>query len=147
MLIVPDSGGRLRNWTHARAQPWYGRIVALVSARTPPDYLDHLDRRGIEHLTAGDERVDLALALHRLRQEHEVTTIRTDAGGALNGALLAAGLVDRIVVIVAPRIGSDPEGQTLVRLPGPLDRAPALRLVESEVLADGALWLVYACSG
>ena len=59
LLVVPDSGGRLRNWTHARSQPWYGRIVVLVSERTPTEYLDHLDRRGIEHLTAGEERVDL----------------------------------------------------------------------------------------
>ena len=65
LLVVPDSGGRLRNWRHARAQPWYDRIVVLVGERTPPEYLEHLDRRGIEHLTAGDERVDLSLALQR----------------------------------------------------------------------------------
>ena len=68
LLVVPDSGGRLRNWRHARAQPWYDRIVVLVGERTPPEYLEHLDRRGIEHLTAGDERVDLSLALQQLRQ-------------------------------------------------------------------------------
>lgn len=142
-LVVPDSGGRLRNWTHARAQPWYGRIIVLVGERTPRDYLDHLDRRGIEHLTAGDERVDLSLALRRLGRQQGVRSIRTDSGGALNGALLAAGLVDRIAVVIAPRIGSDPEAQTLIRLPGPVPDAPALHLVESEVLDDGALWLVY----
>jgi 2,5-diamino-6-(ribosylamino)-4(3H)-pyrimidinone 5'-phosphate reductase len=142
-LVVPDSGGRLRNWTHARAQPWYGRIIVLVGERTPRAYLEHLDRRGIEHLTAGHERVDLALALHRLGRRHGVRSIRTDSGGALNGALLAAGLVDRIAVIIAPRLGSDPGAQTLIQLPGSLPEAPALRLVESEVLDDGALWLVY----
>jgi len=144
LLVVPDSGGRLRNWTHARAQPWYGRIIVLVGERTPTEYLEHLDRRGIEHLTAGDERVDLSLALRVLCREHDVRSIRTDSGGALNGALLVAGLVDRIAVIIAPRIGSDPEAQTLIRLPGSVADAPALRLVESEVMDDGALWLVYA---
>jgi len=146
LLVVPDSGGRLRNWTHAAAQPWYGRIVVLVSDSTPTDYLDHLDRRGIEHLTAGERRVDLGLALRQLRAEFGVGSIRTDSGGALNGALLAAGLVDRIAVIIAPRIGSDPEAQALVRLPRSLADTPALRLVESEVLDDGALWLVYDVS-
>lgn len=142
-LVVPDSGGRLRNWTYARAQPWYGRIIVLVGERTPSEYLDHLDRRGIEHLTAGDERVDLSLALHQLGRRQGVRSIRTDSGGALNGALLATGLVDRIAVVIAPRIGSDPEAQTLIRLPGPVADAPSLQLVESEVLDDGALWLVY----
>ena len=143
VLVVPDSGGRLRNWTHARSQPWYGRIVVLVSERTPTEYLDHLDRRGIEHLTAGEERVDLRRALLDLGRRYAVRSIRTDAGGALNGALLAAGLVDRVAVIIAPRIGSDPSAQTLIRLPTPVDDAYPLRLVESEVLEDGALWLVY----
>ncbi len=143
LLVVPDSGGRLRNWRHARAQPWYDRIVVLVGERTPPEYLEHLDRRGIEHLTAGDERVDLSLALQQLRHEHAVRSIRTDAGGSLNGALMTAGLVDRIAVIIAPRIGDDPEAQTLIRLPGSVASTPELRLVESEVLDDGALWLVY----
>ena len=144
MLVVPDSGGRLRNWRHPRAQPWYGRIIVLVAERTPTEYLEHLDRRGIEHLTAGDERADLSLALRLLRREHAVRSIRTDSGGALNGALLVTGLVDRIAVIIAPRIGSDPKAQTLIRLPGSVADAPPLQLVESEVLDDGALWLVYA---
>ena len=46
-------------------------------------------------------------------------------------------------MIIAPRIGSDPEAQTLITLPESVADAPALRLVESEVLDDGALWLVY----
>jgi len=46
-------------------------------------------------------------------------------------------------VIIAPRIGSDPSAQTLIRLPTSVDDAYPLRLVESEVLEDGALWLVY----
>ena len=143
-LVVPDSGGRLRNWTHARAQPWYGRIIVLVGERTPREYLDHLDRRGIEYLTAGDDRVDLASALQALSQQHRVRSIRTDSGGALNGALLAAGLVDRIAVIIAPQLGTDPAAQTLVRLPASSSDPYALRLLESEVLDDGALRLVYA---
>ena len=144
MLVVPDSGGRIRSWTHARAQPWYGRILVLVSDQTPTEYLDHLDRRGIEYLTAGDDRVDLASALQALSQQHRVRSIRTDSGGALNGALLAAGLVDRIAVIIAPQLGTDPAAQTLVRLPASSSDPYALRLLESEVLDDGALRLVYA---
>ena len=115
----------------------------LVGERTPAEYLEHLDRRGIEHLTAGDRRVDLGLALRQLSAEFGVGSIRTDSGGALNGALLAAGLVDRIAVIIAPRIGSDPAAQTLITLPESVADAPVLQLVESEVLDDGALWLVY----
>lgn len=146
MLVVPDSGGRLRNWRHARAQPWYGRIVVLVSGRTPPDYLDYLDRRGIEHLRRGETRVDLKAALLALAHRHGIRSVRTDAGGSLNGALLAAGLVHRIAVIIAPHLARDPQARGLIQLPLHSPAIPlttALTLAESEVLDDGALWLVY----
>lgn len=144
LLVVPDSRGRLRNWRHALAQPWYGQILVLVSESTPPEYLNHLDRRGIEHLLVGsDAHVDLPLALRELHQTYSVTSIRTDAGGALNGALLASGLVDRITVIIAPQIGRGPGAQGLIRLPFTAERPTVLTMIESELLADGALWLTY----
>lgn len=87
--------------------------------------------------------MDLRLALQLLAEHRGLATIRTDSGGALNGALLAAGLVDRITVIIAPRIGRDPDAQTLIRLPAALAAPCPLQLAESEVLDDGAVWLVY----
>ena len=31
LLVVPDSRGRVLNWIHALAQPWYAAIVVLTS--------------------------------------------------------------------------------------------------------------------
>ena len=98
LLVVPDSRGEVRNWIHALAQPWYRSILVLASAKTPATYLDYLTRRRIDHLIAGEVRVDLTDALARLNAEYGVRSIRTDSGGALNGALLAAGLVDEIAL-------------------------------------------------
>ena len=144
LLVVPDSRGSVRNWRHALAQPWYRSILVLVSRRTPSDYLGYLRRRGIDHLAAGDDRVDLAAALDQLATGHGVASIRTDSGGGLNGALLAAGLVDEMVVIVSPRVSGQPESQSLVRLPHAMQPTGVpLRLMELETLADGAVWLRY----
>ena len=49
-------------------------------------------------------------------------------------------------MIIAPQLGSDPEAQTLIRLPTSSADPYALRLLESEVLDDGALRLEYAIS-
>jgi len=148
LLVVPDSRGTVRNWIHALAQPWYGAVVVLVSRSTPSDYLDYLGRRGIEHIVAGDDRVDLVAALHVLVDRHGIRSVRTDSGGALNGALLAAGLVDEIGLIVNPSVSGDPEGQRLVRLPHPMgENGIPLTLIEVERLEDGALWLRYAVDG
>jgi 2,5-diamino-6-(ribosylamino)-4(3H)-pyrimidinone 5'-phosphate reductase len=74
-----------------------------------------------------------------------VRDVRTDGGGALTGALLAAGLVDEIVVLLDPVVSSDPDGQRLVALPrpGPPGGIP-LRLDDVERFEDGALLLRYA---
>jgi 2,5-diamino-6-(ribosylamino)-4(3H)-pyrimidinone 5'-phosphate reductase len=92
LLVVPDSRGRVRNWVHALAQPSYGAIVVLTSQATPLDYLEYLNRRGIAHLSAGEDRIDLSAALELLQARYGVQSVRTDGGGRLNGVLLAAGL-------------------------------------------------------
>lgn len=147
VLVIPDSRGRIRNVRHAQDQPWYGRIVVLVTDRTPAEHLRYLDRRGIEHLSTGSDRVDLSAALPLLVEHYGVRTVRTDSGGALNGALLAAGLVDEIAVIINPRLAGDLRARSLVDLPHPVPNGIALTLRESEVLDDGALWLAYRVGG
>lgn len=144
LLVVVDGAGRVRTWRHAQAAPWYRGFLSLVTDRTPGEHVDHLTRRGVEVLRCGHERVDLAEALQRLHDEHGVRRIRTDGGGRLTGALLAAGLVDEIVVMVAPALCEAPQGRRLVDLPGPLDRTRAgLRLDDVQRLDGGVLVLRY----
>jgi 2,5-diamino-6-(ribosylamino)-4(3H)-pyrimidinone 5'-phosphate reductase len=144
LLVVPDSRGRVRNWTHALAQPWYGAIVVLTSRVTPPDYLQYLNRRGIAHLTAGDDQIDLSAALELLQARYSVKSVRTDCGGLLNGALLAAGLVDEVAVIINPSLAASPRSQSFVTLPHGVSTVTLpLALREVDRLNDGAVWLHY----
>lgn len=52
---------------------------------------------------AGDEHCDLAVVLARLA-ELEVNDVWVEAGAGLNGALLAADLIDELVVYLAPKL-------------------------------------------
>ena len=144
LLVVPDSRGRVRNWVHALAQPWYGAIVVLTSHATPLDYLEYLSRRGIAHLSVGEDRIDLSAGLELLQARYGVQSVRTDCGGLLNGALLAAGLVDEVAVIINPSLAANPRSQSFVTLAHPA-AAVALPLALREVdrLNDGAVWLRY----
>jgi diaminohydroxyphosphoribosylaminopyrimidine deaminase/5-amino-6-(5-phosphoribosylamino)uracil reductase len=62
-----------------------------------------LEQAGAEviELPGTDGRVDLAALLTRLAQRG-INELHVEAGAALNGALLAAGLVDEWVAYVAP---------------------------------------------
>ena len=130
--VVPDSRGRVRNWVHALAQPWYGAIVVLTSQATPPDYLEYLSRRGITPVTVGEDQIDLSAALEVLQVQYGVRSMRTDCGGHLNGALLAADLVDEVAVIINPEPGGKPEEPVLRDAPSRrIRRRPSPRAARS----------------
>jgi diaminohydroxyphosphoribosylaminopyrimidine deaminase/5-amino-6-(5-phosphoribosylamino)uracil reductase len=64
---------------------------------------------GVEHLVLPDARgrVDLG-ALMATLGEREINELHVEAGGKLNGALLDAGLVDELLLYVAPCLIGDP---------------------------------------
>lgn len=92
---------------------------------------------GVEHLALPDaqQRVDLA-ALMRELARRGCNEIHVEAGARLNGALLAAGLVDELVVYLAPSLIGDPargiaawpEGLTELAARVPLAFASAQRI-------------------
>jgi riboflavin biosynthesis pyrimidine reductase len=81
----------------------------------------------------------LAAALADLRRRG-VSFLLCEGGPSLNGALLAAGLVDELFLTVSPVLTGDDAARTIVNgaLPGPLDLE--LRWVCE---ADGELYLRY----
>lgn len=76
-------------------------------------------------------RVDLADLLDKLA-ERGITHLLVEGGGEVATSFLAAGLVDRLLVFLSPRVvGGD--GLAWARGPGPRRMADALRLEEVEV--------------
>jgi diaminohydroxyphosphoribosylaminopyrimidine deaminase/5-amino-6-(5-phosphoribosylamino)uracil reductase len=54
-------------------------------------------------LPTQDRKVDLAAMLHDLAQK-EINEVHVEAGGRLNGALIREGLVDEVLVYLAPKL-------------------------------------------
>ncbi len=88
-------------------------LPALIACHhADPTARAALERSGAEvvELPGADGRVDL-LALLTLLAQRGVNELHIEAGAALNGALLAAGLVDEWVAYVAPMaVGDDARG-------------------------------------
>jgi diaminohydroxyphosphoribosylaminopyrimidine deaminase/5-amino-6-(5-phosphoribosylamino)uracil reductase len=101
LRVVVDSG--LRTPANAAILP------ALVAChRAEPAVRAALEQAGAEVIELPDpgDRVDLA-ALLTLLAQRGVNEVHVEAGAALNGALLAAGLVDEWVAYVAPMAVGD----------------------------------------
>ncbi len=132
-------------WHHLRNSGIWRDFVALVSTSTPREYLDYLKERQIGTIVAGDDHVDMRSALTELNQRYGVRIMRMDSGGTLNGVMLRAGLVDEVSVLVHPCLvgGTKPASIfSAVDLEG-ADGIIKARLLKSEELKDGIMWLRY----
>ena len=136
LRVVLDSQGRLPP----------GRKIADNSA---PTLVCHAARPGddakqepalpgmITALRCGDgEQVDLSAVLAALA-ERQINAVLVEAGATLAGAFLAAGLVDELVLYVAPKLLGD-SARPLLQLPvfTALPQCPQLKLVDVRQLGD-----------
>lgn len=136
------------------------RVVVDAQLRTPPQarilqggaVLATLARGDHEALAAAgasllpvpakDGRVDLE-ALLRALAAREVNEVLVEAGAMLAGAFVAAGLVDELVIYLAPKLmGHGARG--LFELPGLTTMAQSIPLAISDIRAVGPDWRVTA---
>ena len=102
LFVVTDSRCRFNQWNWLRKQPYWRDAVALVAAASPAEGLERLADKKVPTIVCGDDRVDLRTALETLGVRYDVHTVRVDSGGALSGALVRAGLVDEVSVLLEP---------------------------------------------
>ncbi len=129
--IVVDRNGE----TPATARILAGGEALIVTAggRNPawPAGVDVLA------LPDGNGRVDLP-AMMRALADREVNELHVEAGAALNGALLAAGVVDELLLYLAPCLLGDP-ARGIAGFPGGLARlADRVPLAIHDVARVGA---------
>ncbi|MQM24125.1 dihydrofolate reductase family protein [Glycomyces albidus] len=145
-FAVVDGRGRVR-WTMKRVGG--ADLLVLTARAAPAAYLSFLRAEGIPYLVAGEERVDLGAALRRMRERLGVACVVATGGGRLGGALLRAGLVDEVELLVAPAaiggtgVPSLFDGPELAEGDAPV----RLRLMSADAEDDGMLWLRYEVAG
>ncbi|HYM16380.1 MAG TPA: bifunctional diaminohydroxyphosphoribosylaminopyrimidine deaminase/5-amino-6-(5-phosphoribosylamino)uracil reductase RibD [Dehalococcoidia bacterium] len=104
LRIVADSRGRTP--LDARVLSSGARTMVATTAQSDPAWRAAVEALGAEACVlpeTADGRVDLA-ALMRLLGERDVQLLLCEGGGVLHGGLFAAGLVDKVHAIVAPKI-------------------------------------------
>lgn len=133
ILAVVDSGGRVGSWQSLRDAGYWSDVVAVHAAATPPR------THGLAEIVTGSERVDLEALLVTLHEQYGARVVRVDSGGALNGALLDAGLVDEISLLVHPALAAADERR--VWHGGGPATGPATTLIDAQSLPEGLVWL------
>lgn len=146
-FTVVDSRGRVF-WETKRARRHLSGefdVLVLVARATPAANLAHLRKERICYLVVGEERVDLSVALRRMHDRLGVTCVESKAGGGINGALLRAGLIDEIHLLISPTAIGGLGTPTLFDGPelAPGEAPTRLRLLFVHAETDGMLWLRY----
>lgn len=111
-------------------------IILTTSAAADAAARSALAARGAEIVDCGPgPRVDLALALQELGKR-DIASVLVEGGGTMNGALLAARLVDKVYAFIAPKIiGTG--GPSGFELPGFSKMTDAIGLERLEVRTFG----------
>jgi diaminohydroxyphosphoribosylaminopyrimidine deaminase / 5-amino-6-(5-phosphoribosylamino)uracil reductase len=112
--------------------------VLVVCAVDPGARAAELTARGAEVIRVANAdtppKVDLA-ALMKLLAERGINEVHVEAGFKLNGSLVRAGVVDELLVYLAPMLIGDAQG--MVHLPALADLAQAQKLSFREVTQVG----------
>jgi len=141
LRVVLDS--RLRMPATAQLLGLPGETLLLTGA-AGPEPPPRLARPGVTlaRLPLQDGRLELAAVLRHLGGL-QLNEVHVEAGATLSGALLQAGLVDELVIYMAPHLlGSDARG--LVALPGLERMAQRINLRVTDIRAVGADWRITA---
>jgi 2,5-diamino-6-(ribosylamino)-4(3H)-pyrimidinone 5'-phosphate reductase len=120
-------------------------VVLLVSERVGNDYLSHLQDAGVSYLFCGKDRVDVKVALDKIRRILGIRRLLLEGGGTFNGEVLHAELVDEISQVVVPVVDGGRGVTTIFDIPGdpPRKAAALLRLKSYRRLPGGVSWFRY----
>jgi diaminohydroxyphosphoribosylaminopyrimidine deaminase/5-amino-6-(5-phosphoribosylamino)uracil reductase len=105
LRVILDS--HLRTPAAARTLGIEGQCLVYTTAEAAGSR-SHLAKAELHSVSSESGRVHLASVLESLARDHECNEILVEAGPTLGGAFVNAGLVDEIIVYMAPKIlGSD----------------------------------------
>ena len=139
--IAVDTYGTLA-WSYSECD---GRpLLVITSESCPKEYLDDLTSKSISWIAVGNEHIDLKETMNILSDEFGVKRLAVTGGGHINGAFLAAGLIDEVSVMIGPGIdGRKGMASVFDGIDDPDRPATLLKLESVERVGEGTVWLRY----
>lgn len=77
------------------------QIIEVLSEQVDERYLGYLQEMKIPYIFAGKEKIDVELALFKLKNLIGAETLLLEGGSVINGAFERAGVIDELSLVVA----------------------------------------------
>lgn len=140
--VVLDARGKIA-W--GRGDVGGDPLVVVLTQAVSDSHLAGLREDGVSYIFAGEQELNLVAALENLNRELGIRRLLLEGGGAVNGALLQAGLVDELSLVIAPSVEGMVGGPAVFDIhgqPGAL-QTMGMALESYQMLEDGFVWLRY----
>ncbi len=106
--VAFDTNGKL-GWKSNKiidpdGDPGYdgAQIIEVLSENVDERYLGYLEEMKIPYIFAGDDKIDVELALFKLKNIVGIETLLLEGGSIINGAFQRANVIDELSIVVAP---------------------------------------------
>jgi riboflavin biosynthesis pyrimidine reductase len=122
------------------------RIVVILTRQVSDSHLAGLRGDGVSYIFGGDAEIDLSRVVDVLGTRLGIKRLLMEGGGTANGAMLAAGLIDELHLVIAPHVDGSRRSPSLFDVEGAEDRRLPIKdmvLESHEVLTGGMVLLRY----
>lgn len=121
------------------------QVIEVLTGQASNAYKAFLRQKGISYLLAGEDKLDYALLLEKLKGLFGIQVLMLGGGGVLNWSFLQAGLCDEVSIVVAPAADGNPTTQSLFLAKEGLstDKPISFILLGAQAAEGNALWLRY----
>lgn len=106
--VAFDTNGKL-GWKSNRiidpdGDPGYdgAQIIEVLSENVDERYLGYLEEMEIPYIFAGEDKIDIELALFKLKNIIGIDTLLLEGGSIINGAFQRANAIDELSLVIAP---------------------------------------------
>lgn len=121
-------------------------ILTILGTNATVDYLAMLEKNGISYIVLDDAK-NLVEAMEILHHKFGIRRISLQGGGIIDGAMLAAGLLDELSLVIYPGIDGLTTAPSIFEYLGASNELPAtgqsLQLLSMEKRSFGIVWLRY----
>lgn len=111
--VAFDPKGRL-GWKSAEitdpdGDPGYdgAQIIEVLTELADERYIGYLESMKIPYIFAGEDEIDVEIALHKLRSLFGCETLLLEGGSIINGSFQRADAIDELSLVVAPIVAGD----------------------------------------
>lgn len=120
-------------------------VLELLTGKASNSYKTFLRKLGISYIIAGEDSLDYALAMEKLKTLFGIETLMLGGGGVLNWSFIQAGMCDELSVVIAAAADGSSKTPALFETRGGMaaDKAVGFTLKSAEVKDGGSVWLRY----